>query len=143
MPTSYAVTRTINAAPERVWRLLTDGEAYPRWNPSVVSLRGRIVSGEKIELVSTVNTKRRFVLSVSQVEPERRMVWSSGMPLGLFRGVRTFVLESRSSSQTEFSMREEYSGLLAGLITRTIPDLNDAFGQFADGLKAAAESNDR
>ena len=91
MPTSYAVTRTINAAPERVWRLLTDGEDYPRWNPSVVSLRGRIVSGEKIELVST----------------------------------------------------DEYSGLLAGLITRTIPDLNDAFGQFADGLKAAAESNDR
>ena len=111
--------------------------------PSVVSLRGRIASGEKIELVSTVNPKRRFVLSVSQVEPERRMVWSSGMPLGLFRGVRTFVLEPRPSSQTEFSMREEYFGLLARLITRTIPDLNDAFGQFADGLTAAAESNDR
>jgi hypothetical protein len=142
MPAGYAVTRTINAAPERVWRLLIDGEDYPRWNPSVVSLRGRIASGEKIELVSTVSTKRRFVLSVSEVEPERRMVWSSGMPLGLFRGVRTFVLESRSSSQTEFSMREEYSGLLAGLIARTIPDLNDAFGQFADGLKAAAESTD-
>jgi hypothetical protein len=35
-------------------------------------------------------------------------------------------------------MREEYSGVLATLIAKTIPDMTDAFGQFADSLKAAA-----
>jgi hypothetical protein len=140
MPVSYEVARTINAGPARVWRLLTNAEGYSRWNPTVVSLRGRIAPGEKIELVSMVNAKRRFVLTVSDVEPERQMVWSSGLPLGLFRGVRTFALERRPGAETQFSMREEYSGMLAPLIARTIPDMNEAFGQFADGLKVAAEA---
>jgi hypothetical protein len=37
-------------------------------------------------------------------------------------------------------MREEYSGTLAPQIAKTIPDMNDAFGHFADRLKAAAEA---
>ncbi len=36
-------------------------------------------------------------------------------------------------------MDEVYSGPLAPLITKAIPDLTDSFAQFADGLKAAAE----
>jgi hypothetical protein len=141
MATSYGVQRTINSDPERIWSLLTDAEAYSRWNPTVISLRGRIAAGEKIELVSTLNPKRKFVLTVSDVEPARRMVWASGLPLGLFRGVRTFALRSATSGQTEFSMREDYSGALAGLITKTIPDMNESFGQFADALKTAAENH--
>jgi hypothetical protein len=43
-------------------------------------------------------------------------------------------------ARTEFSMQERYSGLLAGLITRAIPDLSESFARFADGLKRAAES---
>jgi hypothetical protein len=37
-------------------------------------------------------------------------------------------------------MREVYSGPLAGLISRSIPDMTESFEQFADGLKEAAES---
>jgi hypothetical protein len=36
-------------------------------------------------------------------------------------------------------MTEVYSGPLAGLITRAIPDQTESFHQFGDGLKAAAE----
>jgi hypothetical protein len=38
-------------------------------------------------------------------------------------------------------MVEEYTGPLAGLITRSIPDMNESFQQFADGLRAAAEAS--
>jgi hypothetical protein len=37
-------------------------------------------------------------------------------------------------------MEEVYSGPLAPLITRAIPDLTDSFAQFAEGLRAAAEA---
>jgi hypothetical protein len=79
-------------------------------------------------------------LAVSGVQPAEGMVWSDGMPLGLFRGVRTFSLRAVGAERTEFSMQERYSGLLAGLITRAIPDLTESFAQFAEGLKSAAES---
>lgn len=140
MAQSCSVRRTIGASPQRVWEVLSDAEGYPRWNPAVISLNGRIADGEKIKLVSTVNPKRTFSLTVGDVEPSRGMVWSDGMPLGLFRGVRTFSLRSLGEQQTEFSMREEYSGALASLIARAIPDQTEAFAQFADGLKAAAEA---
>jgi hypothetical protein len=40
-------------------------------------------------------------------------------------------------------MTEEFSGPLAGLITKAIPDLTESFNQFADGLKASAEKATR
>ena len=139
MPLSYKVKRTIDARPERVWELLTDAAGYTAWNPTVISLQGQIAVGETIKLVSTVNPKRTFSLKVTELQGPRRMVWSDGMPLGLFKGVRTYSL-SPAEAGSEFAMEEVYSGPLAPLITRAIPDLTDSFAQFAEGLKAAAEA---
>jgi hypothetical protein len=67
------------------------------------------------------------------------MVWTGGMPLGFFKGERTFTLTPDSNGDTEFSMREEYSGVMAPLICRSIPDLQPAFDEFASDLKRATE----
>jgi hypothetical protein len=61
------------------------------------------------------------------------------MPLGLFTGERTYLVEPREGV-THFEMTEVYSGLLAGLFTKAIPDLTDSFNLFADSMKAAAEA---
>lgn len=140
MATSYLVERTIDASPERVWSLLTDAAGYPDWNPAVLSLQGRIHVGEKIKLVSVVNPKRTFTLTVTELDQPHRMVWADGMPLGLFRGVRTYALRPHGDG-TAFSMKEVYSGPLAPMITKAIPDMTESFGQFADGLKTAAEAS--
>jgi hypothetical protein len=132
------VRRTIKADPEAVWALLTDATGYAEWNPAVVSLTGRIALGERIRLVSIADPKRTFALRVAELSQPNRMVWSSGMPLGLFRGVRTYTLREHEDG-TEFGMEEVFSGPLAGLITKAIPDLTESFEKFADGLKAAAE----
>ncbi|MEM7094910.1 MAG: SRPBCC domain-containing protein [Actinomycetota bacterium] len=134
-----SVRRVIDAPANTVWALLTDASSYDDWNPTVMDITGTIAEGERIELTSVISPKRAFKLAVSDVVAGERMVWSDGMPLGLFRGVRTFVL-APADGRTEFSMVEEFSGPLAGLICRTIPDLTESFDQFADGLKTAAEA---
>ena len=68
------------------------------------------------------------------------MTWSGGMPLGLFRGVRTFTVNSTTGTETDFRMREEYSGPLLGLIWKSMPDLGPSFEQFARGLKVRSET---
>lgn len=138
--TTYAVNRTINATPEIIWALLTDAARYPEWNPAVLGIEGHIEEGERIRLKSIVNPNREFKLNVADVEAPRRMVWWDGMPLGLFKGVRTFEVVPRDDGTSEFRMEEVYSGLMAPLITKSIPDQTEAFNQFADGLKEAAES---
>ena len=102
MPVSYAGTSTIAAPPDRVWALLTDAASYPTWNPTVVKIDGTIAAGQKIKLVSTLDPKRTFKLKVAEIDAPRRMVWSSGMPLGLFTGRRTFTLTPRTDGGTDF-----------------------------------------
>jgi hypothetical protein len=38
------------------------------------------------------------------------MTWSGGMPLGLFKGVRTFTLAPGPDGTTRFIVREECTG---------------------------------
>ena len=66
------------------------------------------------------------------------MVFRGGMPLGLFAGARTYTLAPEGTA-TRFLMREEYTGPLAGMIFRSIPDLGPSFRQFADGLEQRVE----
>jgi hypothetical protein len=61
------------------------------------------------------------------------------MPLGLFKGVRTFALVPDGNGSTRFTVREEYTGPLLRMIWRSMPDLGPSFSRFADGLKARAE----
>jgi len=137
---SYRVARTIDAPTSVVWGLLTDAASYDDWNDAVLSLDGPIAEGETIELVSTASPKRTFKLKVSEMRAPSRMVWSDGMPLGLFTGERTYDLADLGDNRCEFTMVEEFSGPLAPLITKAIPDLTNSFTVFADGLKKAAES---
>ena len=139
MATSYSVSRTIAADQEKVWALLADASSWTEWNPTIVSLEGTIAVGNKVKLVSTVNPKRAFKLTVTELNQPRSMTWADGIPLGLFKGVRTYRL-SPADGGTVFTMEEVYSGLLEPLISKSIPDMTQSFEDFADGLKRAAES---
>jgi hypothetical protein len=92
-----------------------------------------------LKVTSEANPARAFPVRVTEVDPARSMRWSGGMPLGLFKGERTFTLRPRGDAETEFVVREEYSGPMLGLIWRSMPDLGPSFEKFARGLKARAE----
>ena len=136
---SYDAKVIINATPERIWKLLTDAPNYPSWNPSVERIEGTIAPGETIKVIVKVNPGRVFPVKVTEFQPGKRMVWSGGMPLGLFKGERTYSLEPGGGGTTNFTMREEYTGPLLSMIWKSIPDLGPSFEQFATGLKAGAE----
>ena len=104
-----------------------------------MQLQGRIAPGEVLRLRAGAAPSRDFVLRVSAFDPPKRMVWSGGMPLGLFTGTRVFTLDPIPGG-CQFTMREEYTGLMAPLIFKSIPDLTRAFRQFAAALKKEAEA---
>ena len=130
----------INAAPETIWALLTDAAGYPDWDPGMLRLEGTVAPGEKITAYTKISPNRAFPVTVSQFVPNEAMTWSSGMPLGLFKGERIFQLTPQADGAVEFFVREQFTGLLLPLIGRTIPDLSQSFIDFAEGLKAKAES---
>jgi hypothetical protein len=137
---AFTATSMINASPDAVWAILIDAPAYTAWDSGVERVEGQIAPGEKIKVFSKVNPGRAFPVTVTEFSPGQKMVWSGGMPLGVFKGIRTFTLSPQGNGLTRFTMREEYSGPLAPMIGRSIPDLGPSFEQFANGLKDRSES---
>lgn len=136
---SFVSRIEIAAPPEALWSLLTDAPGYPRWSSTVARVEGEIVPGGKLKLFTAASPGRAFSLMVTVFDRPTPMVWSGGMPLGLFKGERTFDITPLAGGRTAFALREELSGLLAPLITKSIPDLQPAFDAFAADLKRAAE----
>ncbi len=137
----FEISRTISAPPALVWRNLTNARGLAGGGLGITKIEGSIGPREKLKLWSEVTPDRAFSLRVTAFEPERRMVWEGSMPFGLFRGIRTFTLQAYGDGGTQFTMREDYEGLLAPFILRSMPDLNPSFEKFANGLKALSEGH--
>lgn len=128
----------IQAPPDKVWDVLVDLASWPQWDPFCEKIEGRIGLGQSLRAFSTLSPGRAFPVRVETFSPPQRMVWVGGMPLGLFRGERRFTLEEENGG-TRFCLEEHFSGPLLFLIGRTIPDLNEAFEAFTQGLKQRVE----
>jgi hypothetical protein len=135
---AYETTTLIRAPREQIWALLVDAAGYPEWNTTIDKLEGTIALGQKLKIHAKISPGRAFGVKVEELIPNERMVWASGMPLGLFKGERTYTL-TPTDEGVEFKMREEFTGPMSGLITRSIPDLQPAFDEFASALKRRAE----
>lgn len=134
---SYEASADIAAPIDVVWSVLTNGAGYSEWDSGVTRVEGRIAGGGKIKVFAEISPDRAFPVKVSMQQPEK-MTWTGGMPLGLFKGVRSFTLEPTDSG-TKFQTREEFSGPLLGMISKTMPDLQPSFDRFTAGLKAESE----
>ena len=137
---SFAVSIDIHATPEAVWAILTDGAKWTEWNPTIEKVEGAITSGGKLKVYTKLSPGRAFPVRVSEFTPPQRMVWTGGLPLELFKGVRTYTLTPKDGG-VEFAMREVFSGLMSPLILRSIPDLQPSFDVFAAALKRRAEQD--
>jgi hypothetical protein len=137
----YITTSKIAASPQRVWAVLTDGDAYRHWNPEIIAVDGPITLGAKI--TARVRLGDGAVRSVTQrviaLEAPRLMEWVGGLPLGLFVGRRTFTLTPVSGG-VEFRMHLHMSGLLAPMILKSVGDRQPEIDGFSAALKSRAES---
>jgi len=134
---SCRVDVNIGAGAAVVWHLLTDAQRFPKWNSTVTGIEGQIREGERLRL-HVPGTTRTFTPKVSEVVPNERMTWSDGVA-PLFRGVRTFLLRPRDDGSTDFTMEEQFSGVVFALVKGSLPDFGPIFERYASDLKREAE----
>ncbi len=135
----YSASITINAAPEVVWKLLTDAGGYPAWDLTMDHIEGRLAPGESVKFFTKLSPQA-FPVKVSTFEPNRRLVLTGGMPLGLFKSERTHSLTPTANGGTQFHTEEIFSGLLEPVFGKNIPDLTGNFQGFVAALKKRAEA---
>lgn len=136
----YEAYIDVQSDPDAVWAVLIDAHGLGTWDSGIDRVEGRIAPGERITVHASLTPGRTLPVKVTEFSPPTRMVWSGGMPLGLFRGVRTFTVSQRPNGVSRITVREEYTGALLGMMWRSMPDLGPSFEQFVRGLKKKVEA---
>ena len=101
------------AAPrDVVWRILTDIERYPEWNPYHVSVRGRLALDEPLEVrISKPNGKTLEIEPhVMRLEPRTELTWGGGVS-GIFVGEHVFLLSEKATGSTHLVHKERFTGI--------------------------------
>lgn len=137
---TYEAAIAIQASPEKVWEILRDTANYVNWDPDIIRVEGQMALGERIKFFTEFNPDQAFVVKITVFEPNQKIVFTDGLPLGLFKSERTHTLSSSVEGKTLVHTKETFSGLLFPFFGSKIPDLTDSLNAFVVGLKQRAEA---
>lgn len=136
---------TINAPIEIVWKLLTDFNRYPEWNPFIKSISGIAAPGEKlvVELQPPDSKPMVFRPVCKTFLPPQRFSWKGRLLApGIFDGEHIFELEHLLPNTTKLVHREKFSGILVPFLWKQLNNnTRRGFEMMNEKLKWLAEKN--
>jgi hypothetical protein len=103
----------IDAAPEQVWKVLIDRQAYPEWNPFIVSSTGELsVDGTITNVLrDTEGGELKFAPTLLAVVPNQELRWIGKVPPGaIFDGEHSFRLTALPGGRTRLVQEEKFTG---------------------------------
>ncbi|MEE9430710.1 MAG: SRPBCC domain-containing protein [Melioribacteraceae bacterium] len=133
----------INATPEKVWKILTNFDEYPNWNPFIKSIKGQIVIGEKITVrIEPPEAKgMTFKPKILTLKKDRELSWLGHLSFaGLFDGNHKFELIKSKNGTTTFIQSEIFRGILVALFKKQLnKNTKNGFIEMNKKLKERAE----
>jgi len=133
----------IDAAPEQVWSILMDFDAYPAWNPFIIAIEGEQQVGGKLkaDLKPPNGKKTTFKPTVQVFDDGTELTWLGRVLVpGIFDGRHTLRVVPRDGGST-FIQREQFTGIISGLLMRFIgEDTERGFKAMNEALKERAEA---
>ncbi len=134
----------IDAAPDRVWSILTDFAAYPEWNPFIRFIHGTAAQGARLEVrIHPSGSKgMTFRPTVTAADAGREFRWLGRVLLpGLFEGEHRFLIEPISARKVRFKHSERFTGILLPLFRGSLDrDTKRGFEEMNLALKTRAEA---
>lgn len=128
----------VPAAPAVVWDVLTDLDAYPKWN-TLLSVTGEFAVGNTVSVQLSMPGMPTVPLEpvITTVEPEREIRWQSSL-FGV-AAEHAFRLEPMADGGTRFVQHEQFSGVVAGpIIDRLERRIRRGFEEMNVGLRRRA-----
>lgn len=130
---------TINADRKTVWKVFTDFEAYPSWNPFIKSISGTIALNQPFE-AEIGNMKFKPTLKV--FSPHEEFTWLGRLLLpGIFDGRHSFVFIDNADGTTTLIQKEDFRGILVPFMKKKLnTEVLDGFEAMNARLKELVES---
>lgn len=113
----------INATTSEAWSVLSNFTEYPQWNPFIISIKGKMVVNNRIEVkVKPVGSSEMiFKPTVLTYIENEEITWEGRLFIkGLFDGKHTLKLIDNHNGTTTFIQSEQFRGLLVPLFTDMI-----------------------
>ncbi|MFC6883276.1 MULTISPECIES: SRPBCC domain-containing protein [Actinomadura] len=134
----------IDAAPERVWEVLTDFAGYPGWNPFIVRATGAPVPGTSVRLRirSSAGWSATNKAKVLAAVPGIVLRWSARLiPIpGLAAGRHEFAL-TPTENGTRVVQSEVFSGALVPVMAKMLLKTEHDFYMLNEALRKQCENN--
>jgi hypothetical protein len=132
----------IDSPVDRVWQVLMDFDAYPKWNPFLRRIDGKPEVGSRLDVEIGASGTRgmRFRPTVMSVVPNHEFRWLGHLGVrGLFDGEHIFELTAVGSQTTRFVQRETFRGIfLPFLVRRLEQDVRRGFDEMNHALRERA-----
>lgn len=138
---SYRAETYISAEPHAVWQALMNLASYPEWDSGVTMVEGTIAHGSRIAVHPAARPGRVLHVRVTELLENLQMTWTRGLPLALFKSVRTFTLKPTAGGGTDVVVEEDFRGPLVRVMRRSGSAVQPLFEQFVVGLKAQVEGH--
>lgn len=134
-----SVTVDIDAAPERVWAVMTNVEAWPQWTASVTEAK-RLDTG-RFDVGSRVRIKQPklppAVWTLDEVVSGESFTWVTGLPG--FRSIAQHRVE-RTPTGSRVTLAIEQRGVIGEIFARLTAGLTERYLNLeAAGLKRRSE----
>jgi hypothetical protein len=133
---------TIHASPEKIWKILSDFQNYPVWNPFITEIQGSVEEGNQIQVKIEPKDGKAMIFKpvVLSKKENKELKWLGKLLFkGIFDGEHRFELIDNKNGTTRFIQSENFSGVLVPFFNfdKTI----DGFHIMNRKLKELAEKN--
>lgn len=134
----------INAPSSLVWKILTDFEDYPEWNPFIRSFESTPEPGRQFSVKIQPPGKKEMTFNpvCLAIFPEKELRWLGHLIIsGLFDGEHIFEIKKIDQAHTRFIQRENFKGILVPFLWMLISSSTKlGFDQMNEKLKQRAET---
>jgi hypothetical protein len=126
----------INATPDKVWHIMADIEAWPKWNPDVkkACLKGKLEEGTQFQWKTNVG---KITSLLQKVEPPHLLAWT-GRIMGI-NAIHVWRIEAEDEKilvVTEESWEGALSRVMSGRMQKM---LEESINSGLEYLKKEAE----
>lgn len=128
----------INATPEAIWKVFMDFESYPKWNPFIKSIQGKIAVGQKFK--AEIGTMK-FKPTTLVLEKNKEFTWEGHVLFsGIFDGKHTFIFTDNGDGTTTFIQKERFKGILVRFMKKKLDnEILEEFKAMNNKLKEYVE----
>jgi hypothetical protein len=137
----------IGASPDGIWSILTDFDAYRRWNPFIRSIKGVARKGASLDVRVQLDgaKERSFRATVLAADRPGELSWRGRLLIpGILDAEHRFTIEALSSGKARFRQMEQFGGVLVPFLRRTLDGpVQRAFVEMNIALKERAEASAR